>query len=117
MFYKLPQLSIDYAVMEKADNVYVVEGDFGWDDVGAWSAMDRIYQPDFDNNVFIGDVVNIGSKNTTVFTDKATVATLGVKDIIVVATKDAVLVTNKKNAQDIKKIVAKLKEKRYTKLL
>ena len=117
MFYELPSISIDYAVMEKADNVYVVEGDFGWDDIGAWTALKRIYQPDEDGNVFIGDVVDIDSKNVTIFSNNAIVATLGVKDLVIVSTKDAVLVCPKNRCQDIKMIVNLLREKGYKELL
>ena len=117
MFYELPSISIDYAVMEKAHNVYVVEGDFGWDDIGSWTALKRIYQPDNDGNVFIGEVVNLDSENVTVFSNNAVVATLGIKDLVIVSTKDAILVCPKERCQDIKKIVNLLREKGYKELL
>ncbi len=117
MFYELPTISIDYAIMERANNVYVVEGDFGWDDIGSWNALKRIYAPDENENVFIGDVLDIDSKNVTVFSNNSVVATLGLKDLVIVSTKDAILVCPKNRCQDVKLIVKLLREKGYNDLL
>jgi len=101
--------SIDYAVMEKTDKAAVVLLDAGWDDVGAWTFLDT--QPkDADGNVKRGDVWIEGGQGNLVQADSRLVALAGVDDTIVVETKDAVLVTNRAHAQDVKKIVASLKK-------
>ncbi len=101
--------SIDYAVMEKTDKAALVPLDAGWDDVGAWTFMDTLPK-DADGNVKRGDVWIEGGKDNLVHADSRLVALAGVSDVIVVETKDAVLVTNRDNVQDVKKIVASLKK-------
>lgn len=101
--------SIDYAVMEKTDKAALVPMDAGWDDVGAWTFMDTLPK-DADGNVKRGDVFIEGGKDNLVHADSRLVALAGVSDVIVVETKDAVLVTNRDNVQDVKKIVGALKK-------
>ena len=101
--------SIDYAVMEKTDKAALVPMDAGWDDVGAWTFMDTLPK-DANGNVKRGDVFIEGGKGNLVHADSRLVALAGVSDVIVVETKDAVLVTNRDNVQDVKKIVASLKK-------
>jgi mannose-1-phosphate guanylyltransferase/mannose-6-phosphate isomerase len=101
--------SIDYAVMEKTDKAAVVPLDAGWDDVGAWTYMD-ILPKDAAGNVTHGDVLIEGGSNNLVRAASRMVALAGVNDTIVVETQDAVLVTTREHAQDVKKIVAKLKK-------
>lgn len=108
-FEQSPDESIDYAVMERADNVVVVAMDAGWSDVGSWSSLWEIADKDEYNNVAIGDVLSIGSKDTLVHSNNKLVATIGVDDLVIVDTKDALLVAHKSQVQSVKQIVAELK--------
>ncbi len=101
--------SIDYAVMEKTDKAVIVPLDAGWDDIGAWTFMD-VLPKDAEGNVKRGDVWIENGQGNLVHADSRLVAIAGVSDVIVVETKDAVLVTNRAHAQDVKKIVASLKK-------
>ncbi len=112
----MPAISFDYAVMEGAKNVKVVEATFKWDDVGSWAAIPRHHKGCENNNLFRGDVVAIDSKNCHVESERL-VALVGVSDLIVVETKDAVLVCKKNEAENVKKIVEKLREDNRGELL
>lgn len=109
IFSACPEDSIDYAVMEKTADAVVVPLDAGWSDIGSWSALWDISQKDSRGNVLKGDVLDVGSSNCLVYADYRLVATLGVEDLVVVETKDAVLVAHKSKVQDVKKIVDQLK--------
>lgn len=109
-FAACPDVSIDYAVMEKTDEAVVVPLDIGWDDIGSWSALWNISEKDAEFNVFRGDVVSHETTNTLVHADSRLVATVGVDNLVIVETKDAVLVADKDCVQDIKKVVERLKE-------
>jgi len=103
---KLEKISIDYAVMEKADNVLTVEAGFDWDDVGEWPAIARHNKSDSEGNILQGKgVIRDGSGNIVVNEDGHFTALIGVDDLIVVQTKDATLVCPKSKAQEIKKLV------------
>lgn len=104
----IPKISIDYGIMERANNVVVMEGDFGWSDVGSWDALETIYDKDEDGNISHGEVLHIDSKNCIAYAQNKLVTTVGVEDIIVVETKDAILVCHKEKAQDVRKVVEKL---------
>ena len=108
-FKACPDESIDYAVMEKADNVVVVPMDAGWNDVGAWSSLWEVTPKDGDGNAVSGDVMTHNTQDSLIKSTSKLVATVGVKDIVVVETKDAVLVAGKDQVQDVKKIVERLK--------
>jgi mannose-1-phosphate guanylyltransferase len=110
-FQALPNLSIDYALMEKAQNVYGVEAGFTWDDVGAWDALQRSRPADEEGNVVSGSVVSLDTKNSVLFNDVdgLTTCVLGMDDVVVITTHDAVLVCPKSRAQDVKKMVEELK--------
>jgi len=105
-----PDISIDYAVMEKAKNVAVVPCDLGWSDIGSWNALCDMVAPDQDGNRSLGDNVLIDTKNTFVQSEHHLVAAVGVKDLIIVDTQDAVLVAHKDKSQDVKKVVQQLKQ-------
>ncbi|MCY1395485.1 Mannose-1-phosphate guanylyltransferase 1 [compost metagenome] len=109
-FFSCPEISIDYAVMEKTGDAVVVALDVGWSDVGSWSGLWDVCSKDSEGNVFKGDVLSEGTTNTFVHADKRLVATVGIDDLIVVETKDAVLVAHKSQVQDVKKIVERLKQ-------
>ena len=103
--------SIDYAIMEKADDIYVIPGDFGWDDVGSWLAVERIKYNNADGNTISGKVVTYNTHDTIIeATDKKLIATVGLKDLIIVDTEDATLICSKEHSGDIKKILEKLRE-------
>jgi len=107
-----PDISIDYAVMEKADNVTVVPARFGWSDVGSWPAVSQAHTPDASGNTFVADVVDIDTQGTHVQVEShgaKVVATVGVKDLVIVDTPDALLVADKGSAQKIKAVVDSLK--------
>jgi len=107
-----PGDSIDYAVMEKTDRAVVVSLDAGWSDVGAWSSLWEISPRDSDGNVIRGDVETHSTRNTLLIAQHRLLAAVGLEDIIVVETADAVLVAHKDRAQDVKEIVSRLKKNR-----
>lgn len=117
-FATLPNLSVDYAIMERADNVYVVESEFSWDDVGAWDALERTLPRDEQGNVISGNVVEVDSHGCIVLNDSEGMVTcvLGLEEFVVVTTADAVLVCPKSRAQEIRRIVAELKNRSYPNL-
>ena len=108
-FSKLPRISFDYAIMEKADRVLVVEASFDWDDIGGWRALANYFEKDNEGNAANRVITAVDSSNNIVFDeDGTTVALLGVRDLIVVRTKDAVLVCHRHEAEKIKDLVGKL---------
>jgi mannose-1-phosphate guanylyltransferase len=109
LFEQCPDDSIDYAVMEKTTKAIVVPMDCGWSDVGSWSALWDIEQKDENNNVFSGDVMAINTQNSYIKTHDKLVATIGLDDVVIVDTKDAILVSKKSDVQHVKQIVNKLK--------
>jgi mannose-1-phosphate guanylyltransferase/mannose-6-phosphate isomerase len=108
-FSECPSDSIDYAVMEKTERASVIPLDAGWSDLGAWPALWGILSRDSNGNVVQGDVLTQGTRNSLLISQHRLVAIVGVEDIVVVETSDAVLVMHKDKAQDVKHIVAQLK--------
>ncbi|MCX5701518.1 MAG: sugar phosphate nucleotidyltransferase [Candidatus Omnitrophica bacterium] len=110
---KMPSVSVDYAIMEKTKKKLLLPADYGWVDLGSWQTVEEISRKDKDGNIFKGkgNFINIGSKNTIVWSNEGVVATLGLENIIIVNTKDALLVTAKDKTQDVKKVVQLLKQK------
>lgn len=104
-----PSISIDYGVMERTDRAVVVPVSFSWSDVGAWPALWDLGQKDETGNVVVGDAVLENVRNCYIRGEGQLVAAIGVDDLVVVATPDAVLVTSKSSAQDVKTIVDRLK--------
>ena len=113
-FIACPDDSIDYAVMEKTADAVVVPLDAGWSDIGSWSALWEVSAKDDSRNVFKGDVLSHNTSDSYVFADSRMVATVGVDNLVVIETKDAVLVVHKDSVQDVKKIVAQLKASNRT---
>ena len=95
--------------MEKADDIFTISGSFGWDDVGSWLALERINRTDEHGNYMSGDVVTIGTERSIVCGGKRLVAVVGIEDIIVVDTDDAILICSKDNTQDVKKVIENLR--------
>ena len=114
---KIPKISIDYGIMERADNVIVLEGDFGWNDVGSLDAIETLHEPDENGNVICGGNISLDAKGCTSYSKERLIALIGVEDLIVVETKDVVLVCDKNRAQDVKKIVEQLEAEGKTEYL
>lgn len=104
-----PDISVDYAVMEKTEHAVVVPLDAGWNDVGSWSAVWEVGQQDESGNVVRGDVLMQDASNNLVYSEQRLVSLVGVEDLIVVDTKDATMVVHKDQAQQVKDIVNRLK--------
>ena len=111
-FYSLESISIDHGVMEKSSAVAVLPADIEWNDVGTWTSLAQISKNDSHGNVINGNVVSIENSDSIINAGNRLVATLGLKNIIVVDTPDALLVCPKERAQDIKKIVEKIKSEK-----
>ena len=109
VFAACPDDSIDYAVMEKTADAVMVPLNAGWSDIGSWSALWDVSPKDAHGNVFKGDVLSHASQNSYVHADSRLVTLVGVDDLVVVETKDAVLVAHKDKVQDVKKIVEQIK--------
>lgn len=107
----IPSVSIDYGIMEKSSDVVVLTGEFGWNDVGSWDTMDALYNADQDGNIICGDQINIETKNCISVSKGRLIATIGVEDLIIVETEDALLVCSRNKAQNVKEVVDLLKEK------
>lgn len=107
----IPSISIDYGIMERSDDVKVILGDFGWNDVGSWDTLGELYDIDMDGNVIKGNQINLDTKNCISYAENRFIATVGVEDLIVVETDDAVLVCKKDQAQDVKSVVDMIKAK------
>ena len=108
---KIPKISIDYGIMEKSSEVLVIPGDFGWSDVGSWENMNVLYNEDENGNIIVGEQINIDTRNTISYAKSRLVTTIGVENLIIVETEDAVLVCDRKRSQDVKQIVDRLEQK------
>lgn len=108
-FSNLPSESIDYGIMEKAKNIYVIPGNFGWDDVGSWLSLERINKTNQDGNVINGNVISIRTKNSIIQGNEKLIATIGLEDIVIVDTDDVTLICHKDNTQEVKEIISNLK--------
>ena len=113
LFAECPSISIDYAVMERADNTAVVASDFGWSDIGSWKAISELYESDESGNRIKGKAIMVGSTGCFVQGGERVVAAVGVKDLIIVDTEDAVLVADRNSAQDVKEVVSQLVELKH----
>lgn len=109
-FAQAPNISIDYALMEKSNNVSCVPLDAGWSDVGDWRSFSELSEKDAEGNSFIGDSIDISSTNTLVFSRDKLVATLGVNNLMIINTPDAVLIADKSRAQDVKSVISHIEQ-------
>ncbi|WP_068779033.1 mannose-1-phosphate guanylyltransferase [Paenibacillus sp. GM2] len=112
-FIKMPDQSIDYGIMEKVEDIHVIPCIFGWDDVGSWTALERINDLDENGNVIKGNILNLDTKRCIIESNGKLIATLGIEDLIIVDTEDVTLICNKDKAQEVKLL---LKELRMQKL-
>ena len=108
-FHAMESQSIDYGIMEKAKDIYILPGTFGWDDVGSWLAVERIKKTNEFGNVVNGNIITVNTKNCIIQGGKKLIATVGLEDLIVVDTEDATLICAKDSAGDIKKVLENLK--------
>ncbi|MGA2555686.1 MAG: sugar phosphate nucleotidyltransferase [Verrucomicrobiota bacterium] len=118
----LPKISIDYALMEHAQNVVVADGSFAWDDLGSWNALGRHLPADAAGNCAVGDFIQVGAEGNIIFDarrkSRTPIAVVGLRNAILVQTDDAVLLAHKSQAQKVKELVKKLAEdKKYRKLV
>jgi mannose-1-phosphate guanylyltransferase len=111
-FGRAPALSIDYALMERAEGILVADGDFDWSDVGAWSTLAEIWPRDAAGNAVRGDVLALDAKNCLVWNPDRLTALIGVRDLIVVEAGDALLVCDAALDQRVKEVVEALKRKK-----
>lgn len=109
IFEKMPNISVDYAVMEKSDKIALVKLESDWNDIGSWKALYDVSDKDENGNVFVGNVIDENSKNTFVYSSSKLVSTIGLENTIIVETEDAILACNSQQSQDVKKIYEKLK--------
>ena len=101
--------SIDYALLEKSDRVAVIPVDMEWTDLGSWESLHKVSDKDNEGNVLRGNVISQDTKNSLIFSEKKLVASIGVENLIIVETDDALLVCNMNRSQEVKKLVETLK--------
>ncbi len=117
VFPELPQVSVDHGILEKVASMFVLRADIGWDDVGTFAALARLLPRNDEMNAARGHAVFVDSENVTAISDGPVVSCIGVKDLVVVATHDAVLILSPGRAQDVRQVVQALKEGRHEHLL
>jgi len=117
VFREIPYMSIDYALMEKAEGVLMNEGRFGWSDVGAWSALAEVWPKDKAGNALRGEGILFDSQHCLIYSPRKLTALLGLKDVIIVDTPDALLVCHKDSDQRVKDVIELLKKKGQKKYL
>ncbi len=110
VYQRLPNVSIDTGVLEKAGNVLVLPVEVGWSDVGSWAALDTLLQPRDGGNVGVGEHVAIDTRRCVVYSPDKLVATVGVDDLVIVETDDALLVCRKDRAQEVRRVVEVLEQ-------
>ncbi len=112
-FTSLQDISIDYALMEKSQDIAVVACDFDWQDVGSWEAYKKLHPEDQHGNTVLGDAILIDSENNFIHSENRMVASIGINHLTIVDTPDALLITHRDRAQDVKQIVQTLKNKAH----
>lgn len=113
-FGDVPDISIDYALMERSDQVVTVACDIGWSDIGSWNAVSELTPEDENGNRFEGEVLSHGAKNNYVSSEDRLTALVGVENLLVIDTPDALMIAHKDHAQDVKNIVGQLKKSGHT---
>lgn len=116
VYEKIDNISIDYALMEKAQNVYTIKSSFVWDDVGSWKALERIYGCDNNKNTLVGNTYAYETTNTIAYSKGPLIVTNHIDNLIVVATNDIVLVSKKESINEIKKLISSLPSDKEDKL-
>lgn len=111
VFPKLPSISVDYGIMEKSPGILMVQGDFGWDDLGSWGALDRIALRDERGMKIQGDFVGYDNDDCLIYGQEGLIAALGVQNLIIVRAGEVVMVCDKDRTQEVKELVRLCKEK------
>ncbi len=117
VFEGLESISIDYGIMEKAETTYIVPGDFGWNDVGSWAALQEVWGINQEGNTCKGNIITLDSHNNIVYNSDGLTALIGLENLIVVKVENIVLVCAQDHAQKVRDLVKKLKEQGMTKYL
>ena len=110
LYASFDNISVDHGILEKSQAVMVVPSDFGWSDLGNWTALDDILEKDGHGNILQGNSVDIGSVHSTVIAGERVMATIGLRNMVVIDTPDATLVSSKENVQEVRKVVEALKK-------
>jgi mannose-1-phosphate guanylyltransferase/mannose-6-phosphate isomerase len=110
IYRSIENISIDYGIMERSSNTLMVLANFRWSDLGSWAALDEVIEKDDMGNILRGNAIDIGSQSSTIFAGERLIATIGLRDMVVVDTPDATLVTPKEKVQEVRKIVEVLKK-------
>ena len=112
-FETMPDISFDYALMERSDKIAIVPADMGWSDIGSWNAVSQLVDADADNNRSTGEAIFVDSQNVFAHSDDRLVTTVGVENLIIIDTDDALLIVHPDKVQDVKKVVACLKKQNH----
>lgn len=112
-FADLTDISIDYAIMEKANNIALVACDFDWQDIGSWEAYKKLHTADHEGNTVLGDAILIDSSNNFIHSENRMVASIGIQNLAIIDTPDALLITHRDRTQDVKQVVQTLKNKAH----
>ena len=107
---ELPSISIDYAIMEKSNNIVLIPAEFDWNDLGSWESIYEVSDKDKNNNVIKGDVMELDCKNSLIYSSSRFVSAIGLENIILVETEDSILVCDRRDTQRVKEIFDKLKK-------
>jgi len=110
LYSHLDSVSIDYGIMERSHDILMVPATFRWSDLGSWAALDEIIEKDKTGNILKGNTIDFGSQNSTVFAGERLIATIGLKNMVVVDTADATLVSPKERVQEVRKVVEALRQ-------
>ena len=110
VYQKLPSLSIDYGIMEQAEDIWMVSGEFGWDDVGSFASLENFQDKDSDGNTIIGNGKGIDIRDCTFYSQNRLITAIGVEHLIIIDSGDTVLVCPKSRVQDVKLLVEKIKQ-------
>ncbi len=117
VYRQLRSISLDYAILEKADNILVIEGNFGWSDVGSWDEVYRLSLKDTNNNALEGDVIAVNSTNCYAKSDGKLIGLVGVEDLIVVDSDEAIVICRRGSAQDVRELINFLRRKQINHFL
>lgn len=117
VYASMPKVSIDYGIMEKADQVYTIPGEFLWDDVGTWKALQRVLGTDQNGNVLTGEVVALDTQNSIIDADRRLVAVIGAEDLVIVDTEDITFVCNKHKLDMVRELLEELRSRNMVKYL
>ncbi len=117
LFPNLPSISIDYGILEKSDRILMVQGDFGWDDLGSWGALADNSSPDADGMVVKGDYVGVDNKDCLIYGQDGLIAAVGLQGLVIVQSGNVILVCEKSRTQEVRELVRMVKERNLVKYL